>query len=154
LREALSTTRDRMVVPITVQDRILGVLTLGEGARSTFNADDLAVAVELASRAGTALDNAARFTAERDTAEALQRAVLPASLPLRDDVRLAAHYLPATVSVQVGGDWYDAFELRNGRIGLCVGDVVGHGLAAAACMGQLRNALRVYALDGAPPAEV
>lgn len=154
LAEHLAETRDRLVVPITVPDRILGVLTLGEAKRSPFTEDDMAVAMELASRAGTALDNAARFTAERDMAEILQRAVLPAALPVRDDVQLAARYVPATVTARVGGDWYDAFELRDKRIGLCVGDVVGHGVASAACMGQLRNALRVYAIDGAPPGEV
>ncbi|MET0729113.1 MAG: SpoIIE family protein phosphatase [Acidimicrobiales bacterium] len=154
LSEHLGATRDRLIVPIKHQSRILGVLTLGEGERSPFNDDDLAVAVELASRAGTALDNAARYTAERNMAEVLQRAVLPADLPDRDDLCLTARYLPATVSALVGGDWYDAFELRDGRLGLCVGDVVGHGVTAAACMGQLRNALRVYALDGDPPGEV
>ena len=135
-------------------DRILGVLNLGETRRATFTEDDMAVAMELASRAGTALDNAARFSAERDMAEQLQRAVLPAELPVRDDLRLAARYVPATVLARVGGDWYDAFELRDRRIGLCVGDVVGHGVTSAACMGQLRNALRVYALDGDQPGDV
>jgi serine phosphatase RsbU (regulator of sigma subunit) len=154
LAPQLATTTERMVVPITARGRTLGVLTLAVGERPDFDDDDLAVALELASRAGTALDNAERFTAERDMAELLQRAVLPAALPKRSDVRLTARYLPASETAQVGGDWYDAFELRDGRIGLCVGDVVGHGLASAACMGQLRNALRVYALDGAAPGQV
>lgn len=154
LAEHLASTRDRLVVPITVPDRILGVLTLGESQRAPFTEDDMAVAMELASRAGTALDNAARFTAERDMAELLQRAVLPAELPAWDDLHLAARYVPATITARVGGDWYDAFELRDKRLGLCVGDVVGHGVASAACMGQLRNALRVYAIDGDSPSEV
>ena len=154
LAEHLAETRDRLVVPITVPDRILGVLTLGESQRAPFTEDDMAVALELASRAGTALDNAARFSTERDMAELLQRAVLPVELPVCDDLLLAARYVPATVVARVGGDWYDAFELRDKRIGLCVGDVVGHGVASAACMGQLRNALRVYALDGDPTGEV
>ncbi len=154
LAEHLAETRDRLVVPITVPERILGVLTLGEAQRAPFTDDDMAVAIELASRAGTALDNAARFTAERDMAEVLQRAILPADLPVRDEIQLTARYVPATVSARVGGDWYDAFELRDKRIGLCVGDVVGHGVTSAACMGQLRNALRVYALDGDEPSHV
>jgi serine phosphatase RsbU (regulator of sigma subunit) len=151
LRDQLGATKERIVVPITSQGRTLGVLTLGEDDRTSFDDDDLAVALELASRAGTALDNASRYETERDMAEVLQRAILPAELPTRPEVRLTARYLPATHTAQVGGDWYDAFELRDGRLGLCVGDVVGHGLTSAACMGQLRNALRVYALDGAAP---
>lgn len=154
LAEHLAVTSDRLVVPIQFQDRTLGVLTLGETDRTSFGDEDLAVAVELASRAGTALYNAQRFEAERDMVEVLQRAVLPAELPKLEGLVLAARYLPATVRARVGGDWFDAFRLRDGRIGICVGDVVGHGVNAAACMGQLRNALRVYALDGASTSAV
>jgi len=154
LATSLGATRERMVVPITAQERILGILTLGDTGLARFDEDDLTVAIELATRAGTALEHATRFAAERTMVEVLQRAVLPASLPGADGYGLEARYLPASVQAKVGGDWYDAFRLRDGRIGLCVGDVVGHGIEAAACMGQLRNALRAYALDGEPPSEV
>ena len=86
--------------------------------------------------------------------ETLQRAVLPASLPAGAGYRLAARYLPADQPAMVGGDWYDAFPLPDGTLGLAVGDVVGHDLEAAATMGQMRNALRAYAFTGEPPADV
>ncbi len=148
LRESLAATRLRLVVPITAAGRILGIITLGDTGHSSFDEDDLTVAVELAARAGTALDNATRFETERNMVEVLQRAVLPTTLPADDAYELTARYLPSTIGAKVGGDWYDAFALRDGRLGLCIGDVVGHGIEAAACMGQLRNALRAYALDG------
>ena len=154
LATSLGATQERMVVPITAQEQILGILTLGDTGVARFDEDDLTVAVELATRAGTALEHATRFAAERTMVEVLQRAVLPASLPDADEYGLEARYLPASLRAKVGGDWYDAFRLRDGRIGLCVGDVVGHGIEAAACMGQLRNALRAYALDGQAPPEV
>lgn len=154
LQDSLAATTARMVVPITHQGRILGILTLGESGHARFDPDDLTVAMELASRAGTALDNASRYAAERNMVEVLQRAVLPASLPSAEHFSVTARYLPSSVTAKVGGDWYDAFALRDGRIGLCVGDVVGHGIEAASCMGQLRNALRAYALDGTSPPEV
>lgn len=86
--------------------------------------------------------------------DTLQRAVLPGRLPEAPGFRLAARYLPADRPALVGGDWYDAFPLPDGTIALAVGDVVGHGLAAAATMGQMRNALRAYAVADGPPAAV
>ena len=70
----------------------------------------------------------------------MQRSVLPERLPSVGGVTLAARYLPGTVGVDVGGDWYDIIQLEDGSIGLVVGDVVGKGVQAAAMMGQLRNA--------------
>lgn len=86
--------------------------------------------------------------------ETLQRAVLPAELPVGSGFRVAARYLPADQPSQVGGDWYDAFSLPNGTLALAVGDVVGHDLEAAATMGQMRNALRAYAFPDGAPADV
>lgn len=86
--------------------------------------------------------------------ETLQRAVLPARLPAGPGFRVAARYLPADQPSQVGGDWYDAFNLPNHTMALAVGDVVGHDLEAAATMGQMRNALRAYAFPDGPPAAV
>lgn len=155
LAERLAATTARVVVPIASARRTHGVITLAwDDAGHVPDDDDVTVALELAARAATALDNADRYDTQRSVAAMLQQAVLPAGLPRVPGVRLAARYLPATVHGHVGGDWYDAFRLRDGRYGLCVGDVVGHGVEAAARMGQLRQALRVYALDGAPPGEV
>ena len=85
---------------------------------------------------------------------ALQAAVIPERLPVLDGVDLAARYRPADAEVQVGGDWYDAFSLEPGKVILAVGDVAGHGLAAASVMGQLRNALRALVLLGKGPGRV
>ena len=90
---------------------------------------------------------------DHEVAETLQRSLLPERLPRIDGVGLEARYLPASKSAAIGGDWYDAIELDDGRVGVVVGDVVGHGLRAATAMGQLRNAFRAYALVEASPAQ-
>ena len=94
------------------------------------------------------------YEREHRVAETLQRSLLPERLPEIEGVELAARYLPAGKGAAVGGDWYDALELKDGRVAVVVGDVVGHGLRAAAAMGQLRNACRAYALVESSPAEV
>lgn len=93
------------------------------------------------------------YEQEHRIAETLQRSLLPERLPLIEGVELSARYQPAGAETAIGGDWYDALELSDGRLGLVVGDVVGHGLRAAAMMGQLRNAFRAYALVQGSPAE-
>jgi anti-sigma regulatory factor (Ser/Thr protein kinase) len=94
------------------------------------------------------------YEREHRIAEAFQRSLLPARLPEIPGVELSARYLPAGRDADVGGDWYDVMPLPLGRVGLVVGDVVGHGIAAAAAMAQLRMALRTYASMDTPPAEV
>ena len=94
------------------------------------------------------------YERERRIAETLQRSLLPEKLPEIAGVELAARYLPAGAEGAIGGDWYDAVELDGGRLALVVGDVVGHGLRAAVVMGELRNAVRAYALVGPSPAEI
>src|SRR6266480_3394368 len=92
--------------------------------------------------------------AEHRIAETLQRSLLPDRLPEIPGVLLAARYLPATSDMEVGGDWYDVVQLPNGTMGLAIGDVAGHGLRAASTMGQLRMALRAYALEEGSPSRV
>lgn len=101
-----------------------------------------------------ALERAMLFEQQRTVADALQRAVLPDRMPVLDDWQLTARYVPATSGIEVGGDWYDAFELPDGRLGVAVGDASGHGLPAARVMSSLRNALRAYALLGEGPGRV
>ena len=101
----------------------------------------------LVSQGEQAVDRAGRYETERGIAETMQRSVLPERLPSVGGVTLAARYLPGTVGVDVGGDWYDIIQLEDGSIGLVVGDVVGKGVQAAAMMGQLRNALRAFAFE-------
>jgi len=95
-----------------------------------------------------------REAAHRSAADLLQQSLLPARMPSVDGVQLAGRSLPGELGQHVGGDWYDVFNLPTGELGLVVGDVVGHDLAAATAMGQLRNALRAYALDDFSPARV
>ncbi|MEU0589761.1 SpoIIE family protein phosphatase [Streptomyces sp. NPDC006132] len=148
---ALAPTRPLLCVPL-VGHRILGVLTLtAHGAR--FDPDEAVMLIELARRTGIALDNARRYEQHRDTAEALQRAQLT-ELPTTPELFLAARYLPATRGLNIGGDWYDAFVQSDGSLLAVVGDVTGHGLRAAVMMGQLRTALRAYALESDTPAGI
>ena len=95
-----------------------------------------------------------RSRREHQIAETLQRSLLPDRIPHIPGVALAARYVPATADMRVGGDWYDVIQLRGGLIGLAIGDVAGHGLQAAAAMGQLRMAVRAYAVQDPSPVAV
>jgi len=94
------------------------------------------------------------YQREHKIAETLQRSLLPERLPQIEGMELAARYLPGARGAAVGGDWYDVLERPDGRVALVVGDVVGHGLRAAATMGQLRNAFRAYGLVESSASEV
>jgi serine phosphatase RsbU (regulator of sigma subunit)/integral membrane sensor domain MASE1/anti-sigma regulatory factor (Ser/Thr protein kinase) len=96
----------------------------------------------------------ARSRREHQIAETLQRSLLPDRIPDIPGVAVAARYVPATADMRVGGDWYDVIQLRGGLIGLAIGDVAGHGLQAAAAMGQLRMAVRAYAAQDPSPVAV
>ncbi|NJP53222.1 SpoIIE family protein phosphatase [Streptomyces sp. SBST2-5] len=146
---ALSPGRALLCVPLLARRAPLGVLTLSPTG-TCWDADDAVMLVELARRAGIALDNARRFEHNRDIAETLQRALLT-ELPVTPGLTLAARYLPATHGLNIGGDWYDAFRQPDGSLITVVGDVTGHGLHAAVMMSQLRTALRAYAVDGGSP---
>ncbi len=124
----------------------------GPGRQVTL--EDVELAGEIARRAGAAVANARLFGQQRQVAETLQRSLLTV-LPEPDHLHLTARYLPATAGAEVGGDWYDAFVLKDGATALVIGDILGHDLAAASLMGQVRNSLRAIAYDRlAPPSEV
>ncbi|MEU9144612.1 PP2C family protein-serine/threonine phosphatase [Streptomyces sp. NPDC048349] len=89
-----------------------------------------------------------------ELAEALQREILPASLPCLPGLRAAARYAPARHGLSIGGDWYDGFLLPEGALGFSIGDVEGHDVEAAAFMGQVRIAVRAVAASAADPGEV
>jgi PAS domain S-box-containing protein len=91
------------------------------------------------------------FEREHRIADTLQQALLPASFPEVEGVEVAARYVPAETGLAAGGDWFDVIPLAGGRVALVIGDVAGHGLEAASLMGQLRLAVRAYALEGHPP---
>jgi PAS domain S-box-containing protein len=144
-----------MIVPMTARGRVLGAITFvyAESGRQ-YSTRELELAEELGRRAGLALDHARLFAREHAAVETLQRSLLPAALPDIPGHELVVRYAPSDARDHAGGDWYDAFALRDGRFGIVVGDVGGRGMSAAATMGQIRNALRAYALKGAAPAEV
>jgi serine phosphatase RsbU (regulator of sigma subunit) len=141
-----------LAVPLVSLGTVLGVLAVTPPGRP-FAHDDVIIVSEVAGRAAAALVNALRFEQEREVAQRLQHAMLT-ELPTGPGVECAARYLPAVTGLNVGGDWYDAFCRPDGTLVLAVGDVVGHGLAAATLMGQLRTAMRAYAMDLPEPGEV
>ncbi len=143
-------------VPLLSGNRIVAGLTLARGAPGpAFDEDDLALASEIASRASVSIERARLYELEHGIAFQLQQSMLGVrATSFGDQVGVTARYLPAERELQVGGDWHDAFALADGRVGLVVGDVVGHGLTAAAAMGQLRSALRALAAGEPDPAEV
>lgn len=142
----------RLAVPLISQGSVLGVILLTARAER-FEPDHAVMLTELVSRAAMALDNAQRFEKEKDTAETLQRAMLT-RLPETPGLGLTARYLPAVSGMNVGGDWYDVFPQGDGSYIGVIGDVTGHGIQAAVMMGQLRNALRAYAVEGYGPGQL
>lgn len=142
--------RSLMVVPMRGPDqRIIGALLCGISTgydTPNFDEDDLHFAEELARRAGVAIDNARRYERERRIAVTLQEASLPQTMPRTAHLLLDAEYLPGKTEATIGGDWYDAFLLRDGRIALTIGDVLGNGLHAAVTMTKLRQAIQSAAM--------
>jgi anti-sigma regulatory factor (Ser/Thr protein kinase)/putative methionine-R-sulfoxide reductase with GAF domain len=139
-------------VPLIVEGELIGVLHVGSLHPRTFGQDDLAVLQIAAGRAAPAIEHARLFAElerEQGISMVLQRSLLPKRLAEVVGVSVAARYLPARE--EVGGDWYDVIELPRGRVGVVIGDVVGHGIAAAALMGRLRTALHCYAIEGHGP---
>lgn len=142
-----------MGVPMVVERRLVGVLHVGSLTPRDFTHDESELLQAVADRVALAIEHDRLFEHHR-VAEMLQRSLLPDSLPEPPGLSLAARYLPAAAKQLVGGDWYDVIELSDGRVGVAIGDVVGHGLEAATAMGAFRNALQAYAAQGLSPAEV
>ena len=147
-------TATALAVPLTANGEVIGVMTFVDGPGRLFEADDVSLATEVASRAGVALSNATRFQREHVVADVLQRAVLPDSLPDVEGLLLDAEYRAGVAGTYAGGDWYDVFELSDDSVFFSVGDVMGKGAPAAALMGQVRSAIRAYAVSGLSPTEV
>jgi PAS domain S-box-containing protein len=143
-----------VVLPLTAEGRTVGVLTLYLDAGRTLSEEDLETARQVAAEAGRAVARVHRQSQQAQLAEALQRSLLT-DPPAMGEAEIVVRYVPAAEAARVGGDWYDAFPLRDGTPVLVIGDVVGHDTAAAASMGQLRALLRGIAhYSGAGPAEV
>ncbi|MBD0423885.1 SpoIIE family protein phosphatase [Streptomyces sp. TRM S81-3] len=144
-----------LILPVHARGVLLGVAVFVRTSNPTpFDENDQLLAEELVARAALSLDNARRYTRERNTALALQRSLLPRRVHGGTAMEVAARYLPADAEDGVGGDWFDVIGLPGGRLALVVGDVVGHGVAAAATMGRLRTAIRTLADLDLPPGEL
>ncbi len=138
--------RSQVAVPLFSREGVIGVLLLKQSTSGRrFTDDDVAIAAELAARAGVAIDNARRYAREHAIALTLQRSLMREQLTPTSELRATARYVPASDVVKVGGDWYDLVPLGAGRVGLVIGDVMGRGLSAATVMGQVRAAARTLA---------
>ncbi|MDQ1050745.1 SpoIIE family protein phosphatase [Streptomyces sp. V4I2] len=142
-----------IAVPLRAGSLVLGVVSFWRSEKpEPFDVDEVALAEELVARAAVSIDNARRYTREHNMAVTLQRSLLPRNLPAQDALEIAYRYLPAQEGV--GGDWFDVLPLSGARVALVVGDVVGHGLHAAATMGRLRTAVHNFSALDLPPDEL
>jgi serine phosphatase RsbU (regulator of sigma subunit)/FixJ family two-component response regulator/anti-sigma regulatory factor (Ser/Thr protein kinase) len=135
-----------IAAPLAADGQQMGALLLGSRSPRAFSEEDLVVLGLSADRAAIAIQHARSYERERSLVEMLQHHLLPDRLPQAPALAMAARYRPSERAAQVGGDWYDAIVLPGGAVGLAIGDVVGHGVRAATLMGELRAALRAYAL--------
>ncbi|MGA9859408.1 MAG: SpoIIE family protein phosphatase [Solirubrobacteraceae bacterium] len=142
-----------LVVPLLGTAGLVGLLYLGARPGRQFGDGDLDLLAFAGERVALAIEHAQRFAHGLELVEVLQRGLLPEGLPAHPRLQLAARYRPSGFAARVGGDWYDALLLDDERIGVMIGDVVGHGLRAATTMGELRSALRAFAIEGHSPSE-
>ncbi|MYR44845.1 SpoIIE family protein phosphatase, partial [Streptomyces sp. SID5910] len=143
-----------MSVPLQARGTTLGIAVFTRFRRPyAFTHDDVLLAEEVSARAAVCIDNARRYSRERETTLMLQRSLLPRWLPPTAALEAASRYLPAARS-GVGGDWFDIIPLSGMRVALVVGDVVGHGIQASATMGRLRTAVRTLADIDLTPEEL
>jgi serine phosphatase RsbU (regulator of sigma subunit) len=132
----------------------VAVLRVDTRNRSPVSDNERFLLSQFSHMAGVAVENARQFARERSIALMLQHDLLPGTVPAMPGLDVAVRYLPGEATTHAGGDWYDLFALPQERVGLVVGDVTGHGVSAAAAMGQLRMAVLAYALAGFEPADV
>jgi anti-sigma regulatory factor (Ser/Thr protein kinase)/putative methionine-R-sulfoxide reductase with GAF domain len=145
--------RSLLGVPLVIEGKVIGVLHVGSLTPRDFGGGDVDLLQIVADRVALSIERA-RLVVQDRIAQSLQRSLLPRRLPQVPGLRMAARYLPAAQDSAVGGDWYDVIELGHRRLALTIGDVAGHGMAAATFMSQLRNATRAYARDSEGPGEV
>ena len=143
-----------MAVPLAARGRVIGALAVRREDEPAYTRDDLAVVEELARRGAVAVDNARLYAQERSAGLMLQRSLLPRLLPTLAAATCAVRYLPGAAGAEVGGDWYDVLALDGDAVAVAIGDVQGRGVTAATVMGQLRAAVRAYALDDHDPCQV
>lgn len=139
------------VLPLPAKSRVAGLCLVGWDEPHDFVPEERALLTATAGLVGQALKRAHAYDAEQELATMLQRSLLPRRLPELPGGIAVARYLPAKHGLQVGGDWYDVIALSEGRVALVIGDVQGHSAGAATIMGQMRTAVRAYAVEGHPP---
>ncbi|SHI49454.1 SpoIIE family protein phosphatase [Streptomyces sp. 3214.6] len=139
------------VLPLPAKDRVAGVCLVGWDRPHEFVPEERSLLTATAALVGQALKRAHAHDAEQELATMLQRSLLPRRLPELPGGTAVARYLPARRGLQVGGDWYDVIALSEDRVALVIGDVQGHSAGAATIMGQMRTAVRAYAMEGHPP---
>ncbi|MEU7067954.1 SpoIIE family protein phosphatase [Streptomyces sp. NPDC046161] len=151
LRRYLAGLGSARLVPLVARGTVLGAVTVTRlSEREPFDAEDCVLIDELVARAALNIDNARMYTGQRRAALTLQRSLTNSAVPRVEGLELTGRYLPASAH-DVGGDWFDVIQLPRGRTGLVIGDVMGHGIHAAAVMGQLRTAVRTLARHDVPP---
>jgi serine phosphatase RsbU (regulator of sigma subunit) len=161
-----------MAIPMVAGGRVIGMLAIGDDRPLRMGPDEVELALDLARRGASAYERARLLRASQERSESalresqerlaaehrlvalLQKSILPDALPRLPGVELAACYHPAESGVDVGGDWYDAFEVDDGGVVIMIGDVAGHGVEAATLMGRVRNAGRAFAVEDPDPASI
>ncbi|MFG3441351.1 SpoIIE family protein phosphatase [Nonomuraea sp. NPDC047897] len=142
------------LLPLITSGRPFGLCLFGYDRPHIFSPDERATLTSLAGLIGQALERARLYDVKHQLAECLQASLLPSELPVVDDLEVAAHYLPATRGMDIGGDFYDLIRLDDTTVAAVIGDVQGHDMTAAALMGQVRTAIHAHATAGASPGEV
>lgn len=140
--------------PLMGRNGVLGIFVLGSHSKTAFNGTAQKLANVLALQLAGAMEQAMMFERTHRVADRLQRALLPDSFPRAPGTEFHAAYRPASDEAEIGGDWYDAFTLPDGRIAVSMGDVAGHGLEAATVMGEVRQAMRSTAVGERSPSTV
>ena len=153
-RVAASDERSWVALPLLAADAPLGAVRFSFSRPRRITEEERVFLEALAGQCSLAVERAGLYEREHTTAETLQRSLLPDQLPVLPGLVLAASYRPVAKNIEIGGDWYDAFRLLDGRLAIAIGDVMGMGLTAAAGMGRVRNALRSLALIDPRPAAV
>ncbi|HEY6788552.1 MAG TPA: SpoIIE family protein phosphatase [Trebonia sp.] len=145
----------QITVPLTARGVTLGVATFSRSRTpAPYDEADARLVIDLTSRAAVHIDNARLYTSEHYAAVTLQRSLLPRDIPQVAGLDIAYRYQPASEAAEIGGDWFDVIPLDRGQVGLVVGDVTGHGIRAAAIMGQLRTTTAALARLGCHPDQI
>lgn len=143
-----------MIVPLVGRGKVLGAITLiSDNPERHYTADDLALAEAIGERAGLAVDNVRLFSEQRAVAHRLQRTLLPDTLPRIDELEVAGSYRPGLDEIEIGGDFYDLFEVQGAYVAV-IGDVCGKGIEAATLTGLARHTVRAAALLEPSPARI